>query len=215
MSQRVGVSGITANPIHFGHLDSAESVRQAFNLDYTLLMVSAQTPHKSEAELALAHHRLTMTELAVITYPALRACRMELDHPSEPYTYQTVDRLHVELGDIEIFWTIGSDWFSTMQNRWQRFEYLVTQANLVIVERPGYELPEELPQDFPVPVIDMRGEKKSPIVQGPAIYCIDLITSQDISSSMLREKIRTDQSLTNYLPAQVEEYITKYCLYRE
>src|SRR5215813_14423860 len=62
---KIGLFGGTFNPIHFGHLRSAEEVREAFALDRIYFVPAAQPPHKKANVLADATHRLKMVELAV------------------------------------------------------------------------------------------------------------------------------------------------------
>jgi len=53
----LGVYGGTFNPIHFGHLRTAEEIWFRFKLRQVIFMPSAQPPHKSE-EVIDPLHRL-------------------------------------------------------------------------------------------------------------------------------------------------------------
>ena len=61
----VGIFGGTFNPVHLGHLRSAEEIRETFALDRIYFVPASQPPHKSAHRLATAVHRLKMVELAV------------------------------------------------------------------------------------------------------------------------------------------------------
>jgi nicotinate-nucleotide adenylyltransferase len=48
---RLGLMGGTFNPIHFGHLASANQVCEAFALDTVMFVPAAIPPHKEVAEI--------------------------------------------------------------------------------------------------------------------------------------------------------------------
>ena len=67
--ERLGVMGGTFNPIHLGHLRSAEEIAEALRLDRVLFVPSASPPHKKHIAIAPARHRLAMVRLAVAGNP--------------------------------------------------------------------------------------------------------------------------------------------------
>src|SRR5262245_49821336 len=75
----VGILGGTFNPIHLGHLRSAEEIRETFALDRIYFVPAAQPPHKSTYGLVAAAHRLKMVELAVADHPFFFPSASELE----------------------------------------------------------------------------------------------------------------------------------------
>ena len=78
MGRRIGIMGGTFDPIHVGHLITAEMVRSSASLDEVVFIPSARPPHKDGARAASAEDRLIMTECAVQDNPYFSVSDMEL-----------------------------------------------------------------------------------------------------------------------------------------
>src|ERR1043166_8881915 len=87
---RIGIFGGTFNPIHCGHLRSAEDVREAFSLDCVYFVPAARPPHKSEEAVAPAAHRLHMVELAIADNPWFAVSSIELERAGPSYSTDTI-----------------------------------------------------------------------------------------------------------------------------
>ena len=73
--KRLGLMGGTFDPIHQGHLVTAEAVRTGFDLDKVVFVPSGQPPHKAEKKITPKERRFIMTEMATVTNPFLCASR--------------------------------------------------------------------------------------------------------------------------------------------
>ena len=86
----IGLMGGTFDPIHIGHLVSAEEARQQFDLDYVVFVPVGFPPHKSVTDITFPEHRYLMTTLAVMSNPYFKVSRFEIDRPEPSYTLDTV-----------------------------------------------------------------------------------------------------------------------------
>ena len=77
--QRIAVMGGTFDPIHYGHLVTAEAVMYEFQTDQVLFIPSGQPPHKTQREVSPANHRYLMTLLATETNPRFFCSRIEIE----------------------------------------------------------------------------------------------------------------------------------------
>ena len=68
----IGIMGGTFDPIHMGHLVTAEVARQQFKLDYVIFIPAGIPPHKDIKTINDAEHRYLMTLLAVVDNPFYR-----------------------------------------------------------------------------------------------------------------------------------------------
>ena len=75
---KIGIMGGTFDPIHLGHLATAEAVRELFTLDEILFIPAARPPHKLGKHVTDERHRLTMTQLATRSNKFFRVSDMEL-----------------------------------------------------------------------------------------------------------------------------------------
>src|SRR6185295_7018657 len=89
----VGVMGGTFNPIHIGHLVTAEEALYAFALREVVFVPAGRPWQKERSNVADAEHRYLMTVIATASNPHFRVSRMEIDREGPTYTIETLRRL--------------------------------------------------------------------------------------------------------------------------
>ena len=89
---RLGIMGGTFDPIHFGHLVTAEEALVQFNLDRVLFMPTGNPAFKSGERVTSREHRYLMTVIATASNPDFDVSRMEVDRPGLTYTVDTLRR---------------------------------------------------------------------------------------------------------------------------
>ena len=96
---RIGLLGGTLDPIHIGHLRSAEEIREALELDEIWFMPAALPPHKEPSTLTSFAHRLAMVELAVTSTDHFKATAIEDERPGPSYSIDTLKELRQRYKD--------------------------------------------------------------------------------------------------------------------
>jgi nicotinate-nucleotide adenylyltransferase len=134
---RIGLFGGTFDPPHVGHLVTAVNVRHALDLDVVLLMV-ANIPWQKEGDRTItpALDRLAMVEAAVADVPGLRAGRLEIDAGGPSYTADTLAKLAGLYPGAALFTVVGDDAAAGLLT-WERYDEVIAQSRLVVVDRPG------------------------------------------------------------------------------
>lgn len=185
---RLGILGGTFNPIHLGHLILAECAREQCALDQVVFIPTAQPPHKSSRNLLDGLVRFAMVRLAIRGHPAFRVSDCEVRRGGLSYTIRTVHALRQRHPAARLFLIVGSD---MLQASWYRMDELRRLCTFVVARRPT------------------RGRGRSPRdVQWLTMPAVDL------SSSMIRARIRRGQSIRYLVPEAVERYLTRHHLYR-
>ena len=141
----LGIFGGTFDPVHQGHIQMAHELQQKLQLDQLNLMPCGQPAHRS-APVANAEHRLAMTHLAVADFESLGVDAHEVEHNGPSYTVETLKRLR---GDwtakndepLQLFWLVGMDSLVNLAS-WHAWRELFELANLIVVARPGWQLPK-------------------------------------------------------------------------
>jgi len=158
-----------------------------------------------------------MTVLAVENEPQMVASLFEIERPDLPYSVQTVTRLREQyaIAATDLFFLIGADSFAELHT-WRDPLTLIENCNLVVTTRPGYTLDlEATPESWRRRIVDMRG---GGIVDNGTqdetrIFLTDL-TWVDVSATQIRDAARAGQSISQWVPPRVADYIEKYGLYR-
>ncbi|MFQ5893616.1 MAG: nicotinate-nucleotide adenylyltransferase, partial [Nitrospinota bacterium] len=134
---RLGIFGGTFDPIHLGHLRSAEEIRDRFGLAQVLFVPAARPPHKDPSHLVEPIHRLRMTELATADNDTFAVSSVEMDVPSPSYSIDTLGKLQNERGPLaELYFIIGADAFLEIHT-WKDVEGLFQATHFVVTSRPG------------------------------------------------------------------------------
>lgn len=197
----LAIMGGTFDPIHYGHLVTAEAVRHEFNIDQVLFMPTGQPPHKSRENITHSEHRYLMTVLATATNPSFNVSRLEIDRKGITYTIDTIkDLIKIYGTDIELYFITGADALSHIL-MWKDSEDLLKMCTFVAVTRPEYHKEELIER---IELIRNDYQSKIHFLEVPAL---------SISSTNIRDRIKKGMPIKYLLPESVENYIYKFKLY--
>lgn len=198
--KKIAIMGGTFNPIHYGHLVAAETVRQQLGIDRVLFIPTGKPPHKNTNPM-FNEHRYLMTVLATVTNPHFEVSRIEIDRAGLTYTIDTIRELKCKLSsDCKIYFITGADAINEIL-KWKNPEKLLSMCEFVAVTRPGYNK-EELQETVNKLKDNYKG--KITFLEVPAL---------SISSTDIRHRVLAGQTIKYLLPSSVEEYILKFGLY--
>ena len=207
-SGRIGILGGTFDPVHLGHITSAEQIARAFQLDFVLLVLSARPPHKGERAHARAEDRMTMLRLATAGHPELVACDLEATRAGPSYTVDTLRELRRVYPKTEMFVIIGIDAWSDVDT-WKRPEDLLALAHVIVTSRPGLDFPDT----GVVPPVVARAECwYDPTIQSYHHKSGHRLIAHPIeginaSSTDIRHRARQGESLKGLVPDTVTDFI--------
>jgi nicotinate-nucleotide adenylyltransferase len=213
---KIGILGGTFDPVHLGHLRTAEEIGQELSLDKVYLIPSASPPHKTNDPITAFHHRLTMTRLAVAESPWLEILDLEGRRPGPSYSIETLKEIHGYFGSqLDLFFLLGSDAFIEIET-WKDYRKLFEYSHFVIVQRAGHER-KDLRSFLQALDLDVNAYDNSDIIRlssGKRILIIKT-TLLDISSTRIRELVRSGRSIRFLVSEPVRNYISKCGLYRD
>lgn len=200
--RKIGLMGGTFDPIHVGHLVTAEEARQQFDLHCVVFVPTGIPPHKKEEAVTHPEHRYLMTSLAVMSNPSFFVSRIEIDRSEPSFTIDTVNHFfRSEDPDPELYFITGADAILEIFT-WKDYEELLSRCTFIAVSRPGYSLDR------------FRGTLRH--------SCPDLldkvhlleIPALAVSSTFIRERVALGKTIKYLTPEPVEQYIKKHSLYR-
>lgn len=185
--------GGTFNPIHYGHLATAENIREQFGMDEVVFVPSYMPPHKSR-DIADSQHRFMMTLIATCSNSSISVSDIEIRRKGKSYTSDTIKQFRKQYGrNTEIYFITGADAFAQIHT-WKDCDKLLSICKFIAARRPGYNLDG----------LEAKYKKNLKIVEVPALA---------ISSTDIRERIRKRKSVKYLLPEEVERYIYANGLY--
>ena len=194
VGRRLGVMGGTFDPIHYGHLVTAEEALVQFALDAVVFVPTGQPWMKQGREVSPAEDRYLMTVIATASNPRFRVSRVEIDRDGPTYTVDTLSDLHAELPDAELYFITGADALAQILS-WRDVDRVFRYAHFIGVTRPGYELGD-----------DHLPEGSATLVEVPAMA---------ISSTDCRTRVAAGRPVWYLVPDGVVQYISKRNLYRQ
>ncbi|MCZ8465439.1 nicotinate-nucleotide adenylyltransferase [Streptococcus uberis] len=187
--KQIGILGGNFNPIHNAHLIVADQVRQQLGLDKVFLMPEYLPPHVDTKSTIDEKHRLEMVKLAIDSVEGLDVETLELERKGVSYTYDTMKLLIEKNPEVDYYFIIGADMVDYLP-KWHKIDELVKMVQFVGVQRPKYKAGTSYP-----------------------LIWVD-VPLMDISSSMIRQFIKSNRQPNYLLPKAVLEYINKEGLYK-
>ena len=198
--KRVGIIGGTFNPIHLAHLYIAYESKDQLNLDKVIFVPAGSPPHKDNRGILRASLRYAMVEKAIASYEGFEISDYEIKKTGYSYTYETLE--HFKKDDYELFFITGADCLMNIE-KWKYPERILNICKFVVFTRGGYD-------DIELQKQKEKIEKK----YNTNIEFLDII-DLEISSSMIRERIKENKRVDFFLAKDVLDFIIENGLYKE
>lgn len=189
---KVGIYGGTFDPIHMGHLITAELIKEIRKLDKIIFVPAFVAPHKQNERAAPPHERLKMVELAIGGCPYFDCSDFELKRGGISYTIDTIREFKIQNHKIELI--IGYDNMLDF-HKWKEPDRILELAKVVVLPRQKSDSPRRLNKFF----------EFVEFVSTPHI---------ELSSTEIRSRIKNNKPIQFLVPDSVKEYIYEQKLYQ-
>ncbi len=191
---KIAILGGSFDPPHLGHLILADTVLKELNYDKVIFIPSKIPPHKNISGEVSNEDRLNMVKLSIEEDERFLFDDYELKSEGISYSIKTLNHIYKNYNiDGKIALIIGGDLIKDF-HKWKEPEKLSNLANIVAVNR-GYN----------------RNLCKENIEK----YNIKIIIAPriDISSTLIRERIKKNKAFKYFLKDKVYNYIISNKLY--
>ena len=195
MAKRLGVMGGTFDPIHYGHLVTAEEALHQFELDEVVFVPTGQPWMKEHEVVSSPEDRYLMTVIATASNPRFSVSRVEVDREGPTYTIDTLQAMR-ELFGADLFFITGADAVLEIF-QWKDPSELFEMAHFIAATRPGYDI--------------AALEEQVPGHDGISNMSIPALA---ISSTDIRARVARGQPIRYLVPEGVVSYVGKVGLYR-
>lgn len=199
---KIGIMGGTFDPIHNGHLMLGETAYHQYQLDKVWFMPNGNPPHKKQANIGTnALTRMEMVKLAIADKEYFTLQDYEVMKESVSPTYQTLAHFKEVYPEDTFYYIIGADSLFSIE-RWIHPELIFPNCIILAACRDEIDTSEEMNRQ--IKYLCEKYDAQIKFLTSPLV---------DVSSSELREKIRSGESIAGLVPQTVEEYISKEGLY--
>ena len=190
---RIAILGGAFDPPHFGHFLVAQQTLDFSKIDEIWLMPCFS--HPFDKKMTTGDKRLEMCKLALSDFAnkRIRVSDFEIRLEKKSFTIDTVLTLKKTFRTDHFSWLIGSDNLASFE-KWKDWQKLIKEIKFLVFPRIDYPV-KKLPKDFFL------------IESKKLIY-------SNLSSEIIRKRIKENLSIKGLVTAGVEEYIIKNKLYR-
>ena len=187
---RIGVLGGSFDPIHTGHAIIANYIAGSGVVDEVWLMVSRRNPLKQSAG-ANESQRLFMVSEVARNIKNVIVSDFELGMPEPSFTYDTLVALQKKFPHHSFKIIIGSDSLANF-DKWRNSDRIIEEFGAIVYPRPGY---------------DISG------LEGKNIVTLSGVPLCEISSTLVRDRIKEGLDINYFVPLEVARYIESNNLY--
>ena len=198
---RLGIMGGTFDPIHMGHLAVAEEMRAKLDLDAVLFVPAGSPVFKKGQDVTDPRMRVEMCRLAVAGNPHFDVSTIEVDREGDTFTVDTLRELREHFPpNVDLYFIVGSDSAITI-GKWRNVAEIAELAHLAVAAgRPGSASKEEL--------------EAAIAAAAPFDAHVVNVSSLEISSTALRERLRAGDPCRYVMPESVRTFIRERKLYQ-
>lgn len=196
--KKIGIIGGTFNPIHLAHLYIAYEAKCQLNLDKVIFMPAGSPPHKKNEDILEAPLRYKMVLEAIKKYEDFEISNYEIEKEGFSYTYETLENFKSK--DNILYFITGADCLINIE-KWKNPDRIFKASKLVVFNRPGYDKESLKLQKNEI-------EKN----YNTSINFLDIM-DLEISSTMIRDRIKDGKKIDFFIPKEVLDFIRKNNIY--
>ena len=196
--KKYGIMGGTFNPIHLEHLYIAYEAKEQLNLDKVIFMPAGNPPHK-KVTIIDAKFRYEMVRRAIEGYEGFEINSYEIEKNGYSYTYETLNVLKEV--NLKLYFIAGADSLMDIE-KWKNTKEVLNNCTFVVFNRGEFNRET------------LKSQKEYLENKYQAEIVLLDIMSIDISSTIIRKRIKEEKKVDFFLPNKVLEYINYNNLYR-
>lgn len=186
---KIGILGGSFDPPHLGHYLAIQQILD-FRPDIKKILLMPAFKHQWKPSFTSVSDRIAM--LQPFLNENIELSEIEIRRKGVSYTIDTIKEIKSQ-ANASLYWIIGSDILAEF-HRWEKKEEILKFATFLVFPRDPYHLPKNLPKGFEV------------------VQDKNLITT-NISSTVIRQRVKMGKSIKYFVPNEVEEYIIEHKLY--
>lgn len=187
---RIGIYGGSFNPIHNAHIGIVKYILEKLQLDRIIIIPVGKASHRDDV-VVNGSLREKMCQLAFEGEEKIIVSDIEIKRSKTSYTIDTLRKLISLYGGHNEFYEIVGEDSAYNFSKWKEYEKILELSKVVVFRREGF---------------NGGIEHKNIIYLDTPLY--------DISSTMIRNRIKNSESILDLVPEKVAKFIKSNNLYK-
>lgn len=196
---KIGFFGGSFNPVTFAHTNLAKKVVDVCNLD-KLVFVPMSDSYTKEGLIEFKF-RYDMLKIVCNKDKKLEVSDIEDRQKTRLYAIDIFEIIKSQYKSEDIYYIMGTDNLEKIKN-WKGYNDLVQKYKYIILERK-----ENAFNNIANNNTEIMGNRGNFIIVSDYKY-------NDISSTLVREKIKKNEDILDLVPKEIAEYIKENNLYK-
>ncbi|MGX7111641.1 nicotinate (nicotinamide) nucleotide adenylyltransferase [Gemella cuniculi] len=193
----IALYGGSFDPIHIGHLITANNVLENYELEKIIFVPSHITPLKGRSLEAADKNRYEMIRISIEKNTKFEVSSYEIEKDEVSYSYHTVKYFSEKYKGKKIYFIVGTDRAKDLK-KWYNINELSKMVTFIFVARDKESLEKIVKEDNFYKSIDYE------IMFSPVI---------ELSSSLIRNNIKQNKSINYMVTEECKSYIEELSLY--
>lgn len=182
----IGLFGGSFNPIHNGHIALAKHMLLSASLDEIWFIISPQNPFKKSGDLLPEKTRFEMTAIALNNEEHLVASDYEFGLSRPSYTWNLLEHLKQDYPEHEFVLIMGADNWMVF-DKWNHSSEILKNYRILVHSRDDICI-DSVPDN--VHVVNAE--------------------PYNISSTMIRQRVREHLSIRGLVPESIEDIVIQH-----
>ena len=201
----IGIFGGTFDPVHYGHIKPALSIKQALNLTQIRFIPNRIPPHR-ELPWLNVEQRLSLLKIALQGYADVVIDERELNRDGPSFMVDTLTSLRNDFPDEDLCLIIGMDAFIGIST-WFQWRSLFELCHLVVTTRPGFNesamINRMSTEDYQFLSLKMVAAADALRPRETGKILLKSVPQLDISSTQIRQKLLKNEDVSEWMPEDV------------
>ena len=193
--KNIGLYFGTFNPIHIGHLIIANHMVEHSDLDEIWMVVTPHNPFKKKNSLLADNHRLELVYRATENYPKIKPSDIEFLLSQPNYTVHTLAHIAEKYPTHSFSLIMGEDNLKSL-HKWKNYAAILEHHHIYVYPRVSEGNIET----------QFDNHAKIHRIEAPIV---------EISSTKIRDGIKTQKNTRPLLPESVWAYIDQMNFYKK
>lgn len=200
MEEKIAVFGGTFNPVHSGHINIAKNAAKAMGLKKVIFLPTGNMWHKDVKKTASGFHRYNMVKEAICGVDNFEVSDYEIRRSEISYTVDTMAYFKDIYSGKKVYFLCGADVLFQVET-WKQPERLFKTCEFIVAARSQKK----------------ETEKQAKYLKDKYGAIIHLLLGDLflISSTQIREDIKNNRDVSEYLPKGTLKYIENNSLYKQ